>query len=101
MLEDLSYKELVFNMNFMFSRYPKPWNIEEVRKEPKGSEKRAVLDRFDSVIANFSKEEYKRIITKDFIEHADNHWWMSYYSKSTYYRLKREAMIEFLICAVA
>jgi len=41
MLEDLSYKELVFNMNFMFSRYPKPWNIEEVRKEPKGLRKKS------------------------------------------------------------
>ncbi len=40
----------------------------------------------------------KRIIENDFVKKEDKNWWHSYYSKSTYYRLKVRAMEHFLDC---
>ena len=41
-------------------------------------------------------EEEKRIINNDFFYQDYPFWWMDGYSKSTYYRLKRKAVIHFI-----
>lgn len=38
----------------------------------------------------------KEIINNDFFTPCQYDWWKKYYSKSTYYRLKSQAMSEFL-----
>lgn len=35
---------------------------------------------------------YRQLIENDFILENDRHWWEQYYSRSTYYRYKNEAM---------
>jgi hypothetical protein len=37
-------------------------------------------------------EEEQRIITEEFIHHKQGDWWVYYYSRATYYRLKGQAM---------
>ncbi|MEI7668393.1 MAG: hypothetical protein WCI62_05325 [Erysipelotrichaceae bacterium] len=49
------------------------------------------------VLEELSIDE-RRILVRDFIETSDRNWWMDYYSKSTYYRLKNEAIKHFLDC---
>lgn len=49
------------------------------------------------ILEELSKDE-RRILVRDFIETSDRNWWMDYYSKSTYYRLKNEAIKHFLDC---
>lgn len=44
------------------------------------------------------EEEYRRIIRNDFLEPQPKQWWMDYYAKSTYYRLKQRALEHFLRC---
>ncbi len=51
----------------------------------------------DYALKQLDKDE-RRIIDNDFIEKVDKNWWRSYYSKSTYYRLKVRAMEHFLDC---
>lgn len=51
----------------------------------------------DYALKQLDKDE-RRIIDNDFIEKVDKNWWCSYYSKSTYYRLKVRAMEHFLDC---
>ena len=41
-------------------------------------------------------EESRRIIEKDFLYKDKKDWWVLYYSRSTYYRLKTRAMEEIL-----
>ena len=48
-----------------------------------------VLDRLDWDCSNFIKNEF-------FSLNYRSNWWMNYYSRSTYYRLKKKSMNEFL-----
>lgn len=41
-------------------------------------------------------EEYQFLIRKEYIEHAPHHWWQLFYSRTTYYRLKRKALTDLL-----
>lgn len=42
--------------------------------------------------------EQRQIITNDFIKKQEKNWYLEFYSRSTYYRLKNEAMNAFLNC---
>lgn len=45
---------------------------------------------------NSIKKDYSIILTNDFFETKEENWWLYYYSRSTYYRLKNNAMESFL-----
>jgi len=51
----------------------------------------------DDVLASLDEESY-RIIAHDFLHPAQKNWWMEYYAKTTYYRLKARSMDAFLRC---
>jgi len=36
------------------------------------------------------------IIVNEYVEQKENEWWVDYYSRATYYRLKTRALEEFL-----
>ena len=40
----------------------------------------------------------RTIITHENLENAPKNWWMDYYSKSTYYRIKQRAYKRFIDC---
>lgn len=42
--------------------------------------------------------EHREIIINDFIQKKDRDWYLEFYSRSTYYRLKNGAMSSFLNC---
>lgn len=62
------------------------YNKEELEK---------VIQTYDFILSCLS-EESRRIIEKDFIYKDKKEWWVLYYSRSTYYRLKTRAMEEAL-----
>lgn len=47
---------------------------------------------------NCLEEEFRRIIRNDFLDPQPRNWWMEYYAKSTYYRLRQRALEHFLRC---
>ena len=53
------------------------------------------IDMFEEIVALLS-EENQKIIIHEFMNQAPNNWWMDYYSRSTYYRMKSRAMEELL-----
>lgn len=53
------------------------------------------LSAIDLIIKNLN-EPYRRIIRNDYFSDNDQSWWMNYYSRSNYYRVKREALARFL-----
>ena len=42
------------------------------------------------------KTEYRTILWHDYFRKAENGWWISYFSKTSYYRNRREAVKEFM-----
>lgn len=48
-------------------------------------------------IEQLSKDE-RRILINEFIECEDKNWWMEFFSKTSYYRIKRNALTRFIHC---
>lgn len=44
------------------------------------------------------EEDHRRIVRNDFLDPQPKNWWMEYYAKSTYYRLRQRALEHFLRC---
>jgi hypothetical protein len=51
----------------------------------------------DDVLHSLDEDSY-RIINHDFLHPTRKNWWMEYYAKTTYYRLKARSMDAFLRC---
>jgi hypothetical protein len=51
----------------------------------------------DEVLRSLDEDAY-RIIAHDFLQPNPKNWWMEYYAKTTYYRLKARSMDAFLRC---
>ncbi|WP_270593570.1 MG284/MPN403 family protein [Faecalibacillus faecis] len=62
------------------------YNKEELEK---------AIQSYEFILSCLS-EESRRIIEKDFLHKDKKDWWVLYYSRSTYYRLKTRAMEEIL-----
>ena len=62
------------------------YNKEELEK---------AIQSYEFILSCLS-EESRRIIEKDFLYKDKKDWWVLYYSRSTYYRLKTRAMEEVL-----
>lgn len=43
-------------------------------------------------------EDERRILVTEFIDGKHNNWWMEYFSKTSYYRIKRNALTRFIHC---
>lgn len=62
------------------------YNKEELEK---------AIQSYEFILSCLS-EESRRIIEKDFLYKDKKDWWVLYYSRSTYYRLKTRALEEIL-----
>jgi len=58
-------------------------------------ELKQIIETFHIVINKLSKDS-QTIIINEFIFQRDKDWWIEYFSRSTYYRLKTRAMEEAL-----
>lgn len=50
-----------------------------------------------SSIQQLSQDE-RRILMSEYIECVEKNWWMDYFSKTSYYRIKRRALSRFIDC---
>jgi hypothetical protein len=57
----------------------------------------AYLFLIQEALKRLSQEE-QRLLCNDFLSPLSKNWWMEYYSKSTYYRLRYLAIDRFLHC---
>ena len=58
-------------------------------------ELRGLIASFELIIDALSKDS-KLIIKNDYVEQRSEEWWIDYYSRATYYRLKTRALEEVL-----
>lgn len=98
----LRFSELNFLVEFILIRYKKhemffnlPTQTIKEKTEP------LMYDNFCSSILEalscLNEEEY-RIFYNDYLAKSRRYWWQEYYSKSSYYRIKKKAMLKFLNC---
>ncbi len=76
----------------------------KIESDEKSLKKDYLLDkdkeyvRFIETILSLMPQEYERIIKKDYLQERIVKWWQEFYSKSTYYRRKHEAVKLFVDC---
>lgn len=58
-------------------------------------ELRSLISSFEMII-NALSQDSQLIIKNEFVEQRKDEWWIDYYSRATYYRLKTRALEEFL-----
>ncbi len=101
----MSYQELEKIVKYIGNIYRKSI----VRKEIKtgilqvNEESNTYKYNDDLVIAidcylNECSRDTKCIIEKEYLNKNDPYWYLEYYTKSTYYRLKKKAILEFINC---
>lgn len=76
-----------------------PYSIAEIKRDIDLQYCANYVAFIDSVFENMSKE-CKEIIFNDYFSASKNNWWVNKYSKSTLYRLKKQALKEFLIYVI-
>lgn len=54
-----------------------------------------VIEGFHYILQHML-EESRQIILNDFINRQDHQWWLNFYARSTYYRIKNKALKELL-----
>ena len=91
----MTFKEKVNLMNFIFRIYPNEWEIRQIEEQHLHNDRSRFKEHVDSVL-NLLPAEQRKILEKEFIEHAAPGWWIAYYSKSRYYRLKGQGMEAFI-----
>lgn len=99
------YKTQEQEMTKIFARYIKAIHVEKLRKDgyyqvKEGDEKefeelKKFKKRVDLTVAVL-KPITKLFIKNSYIDNSDDCWWCNIYSRSTYYRYRREAVEEFL-----
>ena len=90
----MNSRELKNAVVLMFKYYPSQYSEEELDRASNRN-RREIKRNFDEVLDAMPKEE-RRILKMENIRHAQPDWWQEYYSKSTYYRLRRKAHERFL-----
>lgn len=58
-------------------------------------ELKSLISSFEIIIKALSPDS-QVIITNEFINQKEDDWWVDYYSRATYYRLKTRALEEVL-----
>lgn len=54
-----------------------------------------IKDIIRLILAQMNKEE-ARLLTNEYIKFCSEYWWELYYSRATYYRIKKKAIYNFL-----
>lgn len=101
-MKQYSYEEMDQLVRFIFhtrkqiqDRIHHPLYVGEASVLPPGSHQ--LCDCIEWALQACSKEN-RLFLQQEYLAGNDKGWWHGYYSRSTYYRVKRRAMCEFLHC---
>lgn len=76
----------------------------EIKSNEKSTNKNYLIDnkeeyvKFLETMLSLMPHEYERILINDYFHDRNVKWWQEFYSKSTYYRRKHEAVKLFVDC---
>ena len=72
-------------------------NIEESGQITKAYSAIEFIHDVDEILKSLPPD-YEIILRNDYFRHRERKWYLKYYSRSTYYRLKVDALNEFVRC---
>ncbi|MBO4218873.1 MAG: hypothetical protein IKX74_06125 [Erysipelotrichaceae bacterium] len=87
----MDYKELDRRARDLFELYNRTAFISFTLKEE--DENYRLYQLVDFVLSSLP-EEYRFLLEREYVQQAPRYWWQLFYSKTTYYRLKRKAITE-------
>lgn len=85
----MTYKEMESIIKYLISLQKR----QEVWEVSEGN----LTKIFDFGMQTMNEDE-QNVFRHEFILFSDKYWWEEYYSKSTFYRVKKSAMVKFLRC---
>jgi len=89
----IEYRKVnIFNINPLLIRESESVYLENKKSETYYSD---IKQKVDYILLQLDEHSSKIIFNEYLTKRIDN-WWIYYYSKSTYYRLKNKAMNDFL-----
>lgn len=89
----MEFKELDQAVRSVFEQYNRTAFISFTLRE---NDENFRFYQYVSYIISCLSSESQLILVREYVERAPRNWWMLYYSRTTYYRLKRRAMTDFL-----
>ncbi len=89
----MDFRELDRTVRAVFERYNRTAFISFTLRE---SDDDLRFYQYVCYIISCLDSESQLILVREYVDRAPRNWWMLYYSRTTYYRLKRRAMTDFL-----
>ncbi|MFI3283542.1 MAG: hypothetical protein R3Y57_00515 [Erysipelotrichaceae bacterium] len=89
----MDFKEKCVIINEIAQSY----RIDYVSNESNRKHPSPMVSFINSILIQLN-DESKRIIVNDYFEKKEVYWYLDYYQRSTYYRLKMKAVEEFWHC---
>ena len=96
-MNNYTFKELIILVQYHFKYYRtylKRKNFNVPKQIPLEC---AYAYSIESSIEQLTQDE-RRILISEYIECTDKNWWMEFFSKTSYYRIKRRALTRFIHC---
>ncbi|MBR3363915.1 MAG: hypothetical protein IKG53_03480 [Solobacterium sp.] len=100
-IEDMSARELSQIMKYLGSIYRRA----KKRADLRGSESTGRMDQYDRQLIYLidrtlqdCSHQNSMILRRTYFENSDEGWYAEFLSASAFYRLKKEAAVEFLNC---
>ncbi len=96
-MKHYTFKELIILVQYHFKYYRtylKRKNFNVPKQIPLEC---AYAYSIESSIEQLTQDE-RRILISEYIECTDKNWWMEFFSKTSYYRIKRRALTRFIHC---
>ena len=90
MVNNMSFEEKSKLVNYLFSILRKKAGM-NIMKEENDVYSVVIMDNL-----NHLPKESRELLLNDYFYRIPRNWWQSYYSKSTYYRMKNAALDEML-----
>ena len=90
MVNNMSFEEKSKLVNYLFSILRKKAGM-NIMKEENDVYSEVIMDNL-----NHLPKESRELLLNDYFYRIPRNWWQSYYSKSTYYRMKNAALDEML-----
>ena len=103
-MKKFTFKELCILAKFHLDHYRKSQTVEKlqefglmVKETTDKNLENAYCFTIDCALEFLTIKE-KRILQADYIDHLEKNWWMEYYSRTSYYRIKEAALRRFINC---
>lgn len=96
-MNNYTFEELIILVKYHFKYYRSYLKKKNFNQFKPINLECAYAYSIQSSIEQLTKDE-RRILLSEYIDCVEKNWWMEYFSKTSYYRIKRRALSRFIHC---